>query len=108
MMTTTPLRQASVGRHSLKISSYGRKSPILTTNASERIVHARGSGAHGYFEVTNPIPQFTKAEFPEEKEADKVLSDTACGSINSIAADNEADMPSIKSNHAPDKGANKN
>jgi hypothetical protein len=22
----------------------------------ERIVHARGSGAHGYFEVTNPIP----------------------------------------------------
>jgi len=25
----------------------------------ERIVHARGSGAHGYFEVTNPIPQFT-------------------------------------------------
>ncbi len=29
----------------------------------ERIVHARGSGAHGYFEVTNPIPQFTKAGF---------------------------------------------
>ena len=29
----------------------------------ERIVHARGSGAHGFFEVTNPIPQFTKAGF---------------------------------------------
>lgn len=29
----------------------------------ERIVHARGSGAHGFFEVTNPIPQFTKAAF---------------------------------------------
>src|SRR5690606_40504182 len=28
----------------------------------ERIVHARGSGAHGFFEVTNPIPQFTKAD----------------------------------------------
>jgi catalase len=26
----------------------------------ERIVHARGSGAHGYFEVTNPIPQLPK------------------------------------------------
>ncbi|RZJ70616.1 catalase [Flavobacterium sp.] len=32
----------------------------------ERIVHARGSGAHGYFEVTNPIPQFTKAGFLSE------------------------------------------
>ncbi|MBS7320303.1 MAG: catalase, partial [Myroides sp.] len=29
----------------------------------ERVVHARGSGAHGFFEVTNPIPQFTKAGF---------------------------------------------
>lgn len=33
----------------------------------ERIVHARGSGAHGYFEVTNPIPQFTKANFLQTK-----------------------------------------
>ncbi len=33
----------------------------------ERIVHARGSGAHGFFEVTNPIPQFTKAGFLQEK-----------------------------------------
>ncbi len=33
----------------------------------ERIVHARGSGAHGVFEVTNPIPQFTKAKFLSEK-----------------------------------------
>lgn len=32
----------------------------------ERIVHARGSGAHGYFEVTNPIPQFTKAGFLQQ------------------------------------------
>src|SRR5688572_6733106 len=32
----------------------------------ERIVHARGSGAHGYFEVTNPLPQFTKAGFLQE------------------------------------------
>ena len=34
----------------------------------ERIVHARGSGAHGVFKVTNPIPQFTKAGFLSEKD----------------------------------------
>ncbi len=28
----------------------------------ERIVHARGSGAHGVFEVTDAIPELTKAE----------------------------------------------
>ena len=33
----------------------------------ERIVHARGSGAHGYFEVTNPIPRLTRASFLAEK-----------------------------------------
>jgi len=32
----------------------------------ERIVHARGSGAHGFFEVTNPIPELTKAGFLSE------------------------------------------
>ena len=30
----------------------------------ERVVHAKGSGAHGYFEVTNPeIAKFTQAKF---------------------------------------------
>ncbi len=29
----------------------------------ERIVHARGSGAHGFFEVTKPIPHLTRASF---------------------------------------------
>lgn len=33
----------------------------------ERIVHARGSGAHGFFEVTNPIPELTKAGFLRKK-----------------------------------------
>jgi hypothetical protein len=33
----------------------------------ERIVHARGSGAHGYFTVTNPIPDSTRASFLAEK-----------------------------------------
>lgn len=29
----------------------------------ERIVHARGSAAHGYFELYKPLKQFTKAKF---------------------------------------------
>ena len=28
----------------------------------ERVVHAKGSGAHGFFEVTNDITEFTKAD----------------------------------------------
>ena len=27
----------------------------------ERVVHAKGSGAHGFFEVTNDVAQYTKA-----------------------------------------------
>ena len=33
----------------------------------ERIVHARGSGAHGYFETTDPIPHLTRASFLSKK-----------------------------------------
>lgn len=36
----------------------------------ERVVHARGSGAHGYFQVYKPLSHITKAHFlnnPEEK-----------------------------------------
>ncbi|MHA0857368.1 catalase KatA [Paenibacillus sp. CMAA1364] len=29
----------------------------------ERVVHAKGAGAHGYFEVTNDLTQYTKASF---------------------------------------------
>jgi catalase len=29
----------------------------------ERVVHAKGSGAHGFFEVTEDLTQFTKASF---------------------------------------------
>ncbi|CAN5713739.1 catalase HPII [soil metagenome] len=36
----------------------------------ERIVHARGSGAHGFFEAYDPIPQYTKAA--PFKEAGKI------------------------------------
>jgi catalase len=33
----------------------------------ERIVHARGSGAHGYFECTAPIPELTRASLFQKK-----------------------------------------
>jgi len=33
----------------------------------ERIVHARGTGAHGYFECTTPIPELTRASLFQEK-----------------------------------------
>ncbi|MFI0397384.1 catalase [Paracoccus jiaweipingae] len=33
----------------------------------ERIVHARGSAAHGYFECTDPIPELTRATLFAEK-----------------------------------------
>src|ERR1700759_5838150 len=29
----------------------------------ERVVHAKGGGAHGFFEVTEDVSQFTKAHF---------------------------------------------
>ncbi len=32
----------------------------------ERIVHARGSGAHGFFEVTHSVSEFTKAGFLQQ------------------------------------------
>ncbi len=32
----------------------------------ERVVHAKGAGAYGYFEVTHPVSQWTKAKFLSE------------------------------------------
>ncbi|WP_445491978.1 catalase KatA [Niallia sp. 03133] len=32
----------------------------------ERVVHAKGAGAHGYFEVTNDLTNYTKANFLSE------------------------------------------
>ncbi|UZJ80135.1 catalase KatA [Fictibacillus sp. KU28468] len=32
----------------------------------ERVVHAKGAGAHGYFEVTNDVSKYTKAGFLSE------------------------------------------
>ncbi|HCO91419.1 MAG TPA: catalase HPII [Alphaproteobacteria bacterium] len=33
----------------------------------ERVVHARGYGARGYFELTNPIPEFSRADLFQRK-----------------------------------------
>src|SRR5512133_3055479 len=32
----------------------------------ERVVHARGAGAHGYFELTKSLVEYTRAEFLQE------------------------------------------
>ncbi|KAG0279653.1 hypothetical protein BGZ95_000605 [Linnemannia exigua] len=40
-----------------KISHFDRE------RIPERVVHAKGAGAHGYFEVTHDISKFTKAKF---------------------------------------------
>src|SRR5687768_13250710 len=32
----------------------------------ERVVHARGAAAHGYFELTKPLVEYTKADFLQE------------------------------------------
>ena len=50
---------------------------------SERVVHARGSGAHGYFQVYKPMRQYTKAKFlqdPSKKTPVFVRFSTVVGS----------------------------
>lgn len=61
-------------QNSLTVGEYG---PILMQDTAfidkiakfdreripERVVHAKGAGAHGYFEVTNNVTQYCKAKF---------------------------------------------
>jgi catalase len=52
----------------------------------ERIVHARGSGAHGYFETTRSLSKYTRAEFlqrPGEKTPVFVRFSTVAGGAGS-------------------------
>lgn len=35
----------------------------------ERVVHARGSGAHGFFQVYRPLTEYTKADFLQDPKA---------------------------------------
>src|ERR1700755_1871181 len=53
----------------------------------ERIVHARGSGAHGYFQAYKPMSHLTKAAFlqnPREKTRFFVRFSTVAGGAGSI------------------------
>jgi len=40
-----------------KLAHFGRE------RIPERVVHAKGAGAHGYFEVTNDLSKYTRAKF---------------------------------------------
>src|SRR4051812_17554631 len=53
----------------------------------ERIVHARGSGAHGYFQPTKSLAKFTKAAFlqdPKKKTRVFVRFSTVAGGAGSV------------------------
>jgi catalase len=43
-----------------KLAHFGRE------RIPERVVHAKGAGAHGYFEVTNDLSNYTRAKFLSE------------------------------------------
>jgi catalase len=43
-----------------KLASFNRE------RIPERVVHAKGAGAHGYFEVTNDVREWTQAKFLEQ------------------------------------------
>ena len=63
--TRTRSRRTRAGRPCWKTSSCGKRSPTFDhERIPERIVHARGSGAHGFFEAApNRSSQYTKADF---------------------------------------------
>ncbi|MDX3851643.1 catalase [Streptomyces sp. AK02-01A] len=98
----TPYTTNNVGipvesdEHSLTISSDG---PILMQDhyliekmaqfnrerVPERVVHAKGAGAYGFFEVTNDVSQFTKADlFQPGKRTDMLARfSTVAGELGS-------------------------
>lgn len=55
----------------------------------ERIVHARGAGAHGYFEVTKDITKYSAADFlqsvgkktPVTARLSTVVHEKGCGQL---------------------------
>src|SRR6185437_4162602 len=79
-LTTNQGIPVSENQNSLKI---GERGPVLLEDfvlrekimhfdherIPGRVVHARGSAAHGYFEVTNPLGKTTKAAFLQKKGA---------------------------------------
>lgn len=77
IMTDDIGRKISDNQHSLTVGPDG---PILLQDFNlinkiahfdreripERVVHAKGAAAHGYFEVTHDISKYTKAKFLNE------------------------------------------
>ncbi|MGE7604288.1 catalase [Peribacillus sp. NPDC097675] len=71
----------------------------------ERIVHARGSGAHGYFQVYEPMTEFTKAKFlqdPSVKTPVFVRYSTVAGSRGS--ADSVRDVRGFSTKFYTEEG----
>jgi len=97
-LTTNQGTVISDNQNSLKI---GRRGPTLLEDfvlrekithfdherIPERVVHARGSGAHGYFQVYKPMSHLTKAAFlqnPREKTRVFARFSTVAGGAGSI------------------------
>lgn len=75
ILTTSNGAPVSDNQNSLTVGSFG--GPVLLQDfhlidklasfdrerIPERVVHAKGAGAHGYFEVTNDVTKYCKAKF---------------------------------------------
>ena len=62
-----------------KLAHFGRE------RVPERVVHAKGGGAFGYFEVTNDVSEFTKAAFLKVGKRTEILArfSTVAGELGS-------------------------
>ncbi|WP_144552669.1 catalase [Peribacillus simplex] len=115
-MTTNQGLRISEDEHSLKA---GTRGPTLMEDfhfrekmthfdherIPERIVHARGSGAHGYFQVYEPMAEFTKAKFlqdPSVKTPVFVRYSTVAGSRGS--ADSVRDVRGFSTKFYTEEG----
>ncbi|WP_454861989.1 catalase [Peribacillus frigoritolerans] len=115
-MTTNQGLRVSEDEHSLKA---GARGPTLMEDfhfrekmthfdherIPERIVHARGSGAHGYFQVYEPMTEYTKAKFlqdPSVKTPVFVRYSTVAGSRGS--ADSVRDVRGFSTKFYTEEG----
>lgn len=115
-MTTNQGLRVSEDEHSLKA---GTRGPTLMEDfhfrekmthfdherIPERIVHARGSGAHGYFQVYEPMTEYTKAKFlqdPSVKTPVFVRYSTVAGSRGS--ADSVRDVRGFSTKFYTEEG----
>lgn len=115
-MTTNQGLRISEDEHTLKA---GTRGPTLMEDfhfrekmthfdherIPERIVHARGSGAHGYFQVYEPMAEYTKAKFlqdPSVKTPVFVRYSTVAGSRGS--ADSVRDVRGFSTKFYTEEG----